>query len=288
MKDTFRMNAILVIVVSTLCQGRQDSCSDQIESETRVEHSCGLAGLRIRTVRGSSAASSDFSEVTMSTAWRLNGRSSPVSVLRVSRKCGFTPTSSSWRASFGGATAFGGAGELAFRARSIRTRDAAVCGLCAASPVPGRHSVRSHHLAGAVYIARRIGKAVPIQARLLVSAFNAAAWRRLTEDYQVFLQAPQARGWSRHAVTELLGACFVAEIPPVVGEGKLFLIPRRDAAAGDVSAVITSRGDIDVTEHFMALVRAQDAALAAVCERWPHLGPELAELTASCSAIANV
>ena len=144
----------------------------------------------------------------------------------------------------------------------------------------------SHHLAGAVYIARQLGKRVPIKSRLCLSAFNAAAWAQLAEDYRVILQAPHARGWSRHAVAELLGACFVEEIPPVVGEGNLFLIPRRVAAANDVTAVITSRGDVDVSEEFMALVRAQDAALASVCKRWPQLAPELAELTTSRGADA--
>jgi len=139
----------------------------------------------------------------------------------------------------------------------------------------------SHHLAGAAHIARRIGKSVPIRARLVVSAFNAAAWDRLIQDYRVLLESPQSRGWSRHAVAELIGACFVEEVAPIVGEGKLVVLPRRDAAADDVTAVLESRGAIDVTRHFEEIVRGQDDAITAVCERWPQLASHLTDLRAS-------
>lgn len=136
----------------------------------------------------------------------------------------------------------------------------------------------SHHLAGAAYIARRIGKSVPIQARLVVSAFNAAAWERLIQDYRVFLEAPRSRGWSRHAVAELLGACFFEEIPPIVGDGKLIVLPRQDAAVSDVSEVLGSRGVIDVTRHFEEIVLRQNEVIAAICERWPQLATDLTDL----------
>ncbi len=138
----------------------------------------------------------------------------------------------------------------------------------------------SHHLAGAAFISRRLGKAVPIEERLIVSAFNPKAWARLLEEYWVLQEPPKAKGWHRHAVAELLGCCFIQKIPESLGGGNLILLPRHNAASADVVSVLVGRGAMDVSANFVEILRVQESAIVPLCERLPQLAPHLTDIAA--------
>lgn len=134
----------------------------------------------------------------------------------------------------------------------------------------------SHHLAGAAYIAREIGGALPLRARLSLDWLNAPAWHWLIETFFI-LQVPQAyRGLGDIAV--LTGAAYLIELPNWVSQSSLLLLPRHVPVSRDVVELHLKAGLREVAEDIESLLSRQAAMLATLGQRFPVLYPWLGQI----------
>lgn len=131
----------------------------------------------------------------------------------------------------------------------------------------------SHHLAGAAYIAREIGRAMPLRAQLSLDCLNAPAWRWLLEQFFV-LQVPRNHRVLAD-VAMLAGAAYLIELPVWVSQSSLLLIPSQARVSRDIVDIHLTAGVREVAEDIAELLRLQAETVVALGQRFPALRPQL-------------
>lgn len=129
----------------------------------------------------------------------------------------------------------------------------------------------SHHFAGAAHIAKAIGKAVPLSARVHIHWLNEPAWEWLLAGYRFIHSSATPRRWSRMDVAKLAGECYAIELPPRFDGGELVLVPCSTPALSPLIDVLAQHGAADVTSELRTLLQAQATARQSLALRWPQI-----------------
>ena len=128
-------------------------------------------------------------------------------------------------------------------------------------------------MAGAAYIAREIGRAMPLRAQLSLDCLNAPAWRWLLEQFFV-LQVPRNHRVLAD-VAMLAGAAYLIELPVWVSQSSLLLIPSQARVSRDIVDIHLTAGVREVAEDIAELLRLQAETVVALGQRFPALRPQL-------------
>lgn len=119
----------------------------------------------------------------------------------------------------------------------------------------------SHHFAAAKYIARRLGRPVPLTGKLYTYSLNAVAIDSLRCDFEMFMISSE---------TSIGNAFFMAmqgfratwlwhEMPRPLEGTKAILLPRSEKRSMRVASALRSAGVLDIGEHLVALAARRPA-----------------------------
>lgn len=84
----------------------------------------------------------------------------------------------------------------------------------------------SHHLAGAAYIAKRIGEPIPLASKLYLYQFNHLTVEWLLNGFYLVLLPGNLMSQAQWAIKDLVGASSCMKLPGIFGNGALLSFPK--------------------------------------------------------------
>lgn len=103
----------------------------------------------------------------------------------------------------------------------------------------------SHHLAGAVHVARNIGVRIPVASKLYLYRLNQLTVQWLLGGFHLVLLPESLSSKAFCTVSSLVGSCAHMEFPPILGTGTLLAFPKGTDLAECVMAELVSQGHHD-------------------------------------------
>lgn len=129
----------------------------------------------------------------------------------------------------------------------------------------------SHHFAAARYIAKRLGRPVPLKGTLVEYSINADAARSLLRDFDIFAVAEgeaSATNAMHAALRRVRATYYWHQLPrPYEKDIIALLLPRNDPRARSAAAVLRAGDMIDLGRHIRALTERQADAKLAFCDQ---------------------
>lgn len=126
----------------------------------------------------------------------------------------------------------------------------------------------SHHLAGAVHVAKRIGARIPLASKLHLYQFNHLTVQWLLDGFHLVLLPKDLAGQVLWAVKSLVGSGSNMEFPPVLAEGSLLAFPRGSQIAECVMAELLGQGHHDLGNDLREALTAQQRFLTESTTPW--------------------
>lgn len=112
----------------------------------------------------------------------------------------------------------------------------------------------SHHFAAARYMAKRLGKSVPLTGSLVSYSIDPDAMQRLRDLYDIFA-LPETLQGSFHEAMESIGATYfwIPFPPPCKDQVFAVLLPRDERIARRASAAMRKTSTFDLVAHLAAI-----------------------------------
>lgn len=120
----------------------------------------------------------------------------------------------------------------------------------------------SHHLAAAKYIAFRLGKAVPLRAKLEVHELNVQKLRGLRSDYDMFVVSKELYSPEFHEAMKEFGATYLSQILPKPFDRKKvtgLYLPKNEPKSALVAQLLRQADTFDFGVHLSSLAERQQA-----------------------------
>lgn len=129
----------------------------------------------------------------------------------------------------------------------------------------------SHHFAAAARIAKVIGSAVPLCAKLHVHWLNVPAWEWLLARYRITHVPSGSTYWSRADVAEIVDECYVIDLPPRFDGREFLLLSRGARGTPAVLKVLAEHGTVEVTDQLQSLLHKQLELQKLVSAKWAEV-----------------
>lgn len=126
----------------------------------------------------------------------------------------------------------------------------------------------SHHLAGAVHVAKRIGARIPLASKLYLYQLNHLTVQWLLDGFHLVLLPKDLAGQVPWIVKNLVGSGSSMEFPPVLAEGSLLAFPRGSQIAECVMAELLGQGHHDLGDDLREALTAQQRFLTESTAPW--------------------
>lgn len=126
----------------------------------------------------------------------------------------------------------------------------------------------SHHLAGAVHVAKRIGARIHLASKLYLYQLNHLTVQWLLDGFHLVLLPKDLAGQMLWTVKSLVGSGSNMEFPPVLAEGTLLAFPRGSQIAESVMAELLSQGHHDLGNDLREALTAQQRFLTESTALW--------------------
>jgi len=126
----------------------------------------------------------------------------------------------------------------------------------------------SHHLAGAVHVAKRIGARIPLASKLYLYQLNYLTVQWLLDGFNLVLLPKDLAGQMLWTVKRLAGSGSKMEFPSVLAEGTLLAFLRGSQIAECVMAELLSQGHHDLGNDLREALTAQQRFLTESTAPW--------------------